>query len=324
MSTIIGEGMIRVGLAPLKSMSHIVVGVLDLFTEIARHRHPEIEFLETDDLADSDFDYFLSFGFGISPSKIIGRNPDVRFISIWDDLHYHDDLTRESRMRFFETTDILLLTYQKAFLGLGEYGEFHDKSIWFPWWVPDKIIETKSENKQKNRENGILLSGRISDSYPVRQHVRSMVDSIDGLYVHEHPGYGMRKNDSTFDFSQIHSDYIETLRNYKCCFQIGAKQPLDQYQLAKFFEIPASGSVLVATETPFLDELGFVPNENFLQISVKETMDDLQLLVKKILERDDLEKIGSEGANLVREMHTTSRRIDFITDLIIDDFTNRK
>ena len=53
-------------------------------------------------------------------------------------------------------------------------------------------------------------------------------------------------------------------------------------------------------------------------------MDDLQLLVKKILERDDLEKIGSEGANLVREMHTTSRRIDFITDLIMDDFTNRK
>ena len=118
MSTIFGDGMIRVGMAPLKSMSHIVVGVLDLFTEIARHRHPEIEFLETDDITDSDFDYFLSFGFGISPSKIIGRNPDVRFISIWDDLHYHDDPTRESRMRFFETSDILLLTYQKAFLEL--------------------------------------------------------------------------------------------------------------------------------------------------------------------------------------------------------------
>ena len=72
--------MIRVGIPPLKSMAHIVVGVPDLFKEILNCKHPKIEFIETEDLEDPNLQYYLSFGYGNPPSKIFRRNPEIKFI----------------------------------------------------------------------------------------------------------------------------------------------------------------------------------------------------------------------------------------------------
>ncbi len=312
--------LIKVGIPRLAINRHIVVGVYDLFEKLLKFDSRQIQFIEVENLSEKELDYFLSFGYGIDPKSVKERISGVKYISIWDDLHYHTEESRASRMQYFSTADILLLTYQRAFIKIEEYGSFHSKSRWFPWWVPNELVDESREVEFERREKRILLTGRISPSYPLRQHVHSMVDSIEGLAIHGHPGYGMRYESNEFDFSEIHESYISSLRSFQCSLQIGAKKPLDEYQLAKYFEIPACGAVLVATKSPYLEELGFVSDLNFIEIGEDEIMESLPSLVERILVRDDLERVSKEGFDLIASKHTTKNRVEEIIDVILSDY----
>ena len=311
---------IRVGVPDLEKNRHIVIGVYDLFKNLLEHNGSVVKFFEVDELNSEALDYFLSFGYGINQKIVKERGSGIRYISIWDDLHYHTEESRTSRFQYFGTADKLLLTYQKAFLEMDEYEDFQHKSQWFPWWVPNEFAEGSKEIGFENRERSVLLTGRISDSYPLRQHVFSMTDSIDGLAIHAHPGYGMRKTPHTFDFTEIHESYIERLRSCQCALQIGAKAPLDKYQLAKYFEIPAAGCVLVATGAPFLNELGFVPEENYIEIDENELLNGLDEVIPRILEREDLGEIARAGWELVSQRHCTGNRVESIIEIIAKDY----
>jgi len=74
---------------------------------------------------------------------------------------------------------------------------------------------------------------------------------------------------------------------------------------AKTFEIPASMSLMACNETPYMDEAGFIPDENFILIDRK----NLKEKILYYLERPEkVKEMTEKGFRLVHERHTVQRR----------------
>ena len=91
-----------------------------------------------------------------------------------------------------------------------------------------------------------------------------------------------------------------------------------QYTVAKHFEIPATGALLVADsaiEGP-LEELGFVPGFHYLSVS-DENLEDRVSYVLCEEHHAELDQIRRNGQALVLARHRTSHRARLINDLPI-------
>ena len=70
----------------------------------------------------------------------------------------------------------------------------------------------------------------------------------------------------------------------------------------KYFEIPASKSLLVSNFFDELGDLGFIPDENMVAIDYE----NLDSQMKRL--RTSYESIAQKGYDLIREKHSTIAR----------------
>ncbi|HEY0157934.1 MAG TPA: glycosyltransferase [Thermoanaerobaculia bacterium] len=151
----------------------------------------------------------------------------------------------------------------------------------------------------------VFVSGAMGEAYPLRRAMRELALRRPGLaVVHEHPGY-----DLTFD----HGNDPRVGRGYALAMQsclAGFTDALvHQYVVAKHFEIPATGALLVADRVvaPQLADLGFIDGVHY----VSATAEDLEPIVERALDprfRDEVEAIRRRGHALVHARHTVEHR----------------
>ena len=214
---------------------------------------------------------------------------------------YIDDLHPEKprRSRIYALYDGFVVTYQYVF---GRFFPKLDigKTLWFPHFVPDGYIVGFNENPL----NRILLSGsQVGRVYPMRCLVAGMRKDylIDIL---RNPGYKRAKH------KVLGKKYIEHLNKYLVAFTCCANE-WTPYIVSKFFEIPASGALLLAYDEyvkEFLGKLGFVDGQHY--VSVRK--DNLEEKIKYVLDlknRGEINRIRRAGYDLVREKHLLSHRI---------------
>jgi hypothetical protein len=139
----------------------------------------------------------------------------------------------------------------------------------------------------------------------LRDRIREL--SQTGAYrivCHDHPGYY-----TGYNYEQneaVGRGYALKINNYRAAFTDSSKF---HYVLAKYFEIPATGALLVADDSVSgpLSQLGFIDNENYVAVSAE----NLEAQIRFVLDErnhEELDQIRRRGQELVWERHKSIDR----------------
>ena len=222
-------------------------------------------------------------------------------ICFTDDLHWWNAWLKRIRFISFAVCDIVLSTY--AYVWHRFYREFcrTKKVIWIPHSAsPDFMLPYNPYP-----ENSILLSGAVTRVYPLRQQMLNLYRQRSYLIsYHHHPGYHCEYDYTTNQ--DIGSGYAKKLNFHRAAFTDGL---IYTYVVAKHFEIPATGALLLADNavSGWLAKLGFIENKHYIPVS-KDDMEDRIQYVLDERNHDEVDAIRRRGQELVWQRHKTSDR----------------
>ena len=176
-------------------------------------------------------------------------------------------------------------------------------------WVPHAASPEFLLPFNESAENSILLSGALGEVYPFRQRMKSIYDTGRFVIVHvPHPGYQQYYNHSCDE--RVGAGYARTIDRFRSAF---TDCSLHRYLVAKHFEIPATGCLLLAEHAAadLLEELGMIAGEHYIATSP----DDIEEKIRsssRSQTHGELDHVRRRGQQLVREEHTTRERVRLI------------
>jgi hypothetical protein len=225
-----------------------------------------------------------------------------------DDLHWWNQEMRQMKSISFALCDMVFATY--AYTWAKFYPELAGmkKVVWIPHAAsPDFMVPYNDR-----AENSIFLSGAISQHYPLRQQMMNLfAQQTYSIKSHRHPGYQVG-----YDYNSnpnIGRGYAEKINKYR----VGFTDCLTfKYVVAKYFEIPATGALLLAEDAVKepLKEIGFIENINYVPVS-KENLEEQVKYVLDERNREELDEVRRRAQELVWARHTTSDRARQINEV---------
>jgi hypothetical protein len=188
-------------------------------------------------------------GYGI-PTAELNKLKARHIISFHDDLHWHTKEQKDTKVNFFLACSKLnatfLMTYAPNFAGM--YPSLSGvRPLWFPHSASNRFLRSDKPDTSR-RWDTVLLTGSVSKLwYPLR------AAALETLYVSPipHPGYGPSDADKK-------SYFVGNMSQFAVGITSGS---ILNYTVAKFFEIPASGQLLMANTAigTLLYRLGYTP-----------------------------------------------------------------
>lgn len=246
------------------------------------------------DEVDVDADTDIVFMFGVPyhnrPNLIPGivdLDKKIKLVMFSGDVQcYNDKTCLDSRLKVYDRCDVILSQTYEYFAKL--YPQFLSKFELFPLFFSphDRYTKLLFNNKPKI---SCLLSGSVNEIYPLRLFIKNNIKV--GTIRYESPIH-------------VGDNYANLLHSYFCCV---TSSSIFNYVLAKHFEIPATGALLLANETSDLERVGLVPYHHYIPI----TKENVFIKIKQCLENtDDYTGIRKEGMEFVRKNHSVINRID--------------
>ncbi len=225
-----------------------------------------------------------------------------------DDLHHHD--TRDLREEAFLLCDTVLATYAYRFADFFPEVAKSRRVVWLPHSAsPDFALAANSTPR-----NELFLSGAISNAYPLRQRLNALMESgCKEIVRHEHPGYHCQYDYA--DDGRVGRAFARRIWEHRAAF---TDCLVFRYAVAKHFEIPATGALLVADAALAepLKELGFLPGVHYFPVSDADLEERVRYLFGEEPQAE-LDRIRQNGQALVLARHRTSHRARLINDLPI-------
>jgi hypothetical protein len=222
-----------------------------------------------------------------------------------DDLHWWNRRMREIRVIVFGVSDVILGTVAYRWKDL--FPELSRKQV---VWVPHSASTDFMLPFNPDAENAIFLSGAINEAYPLRQRMLQLHrEGSFEIKYHQHPGYYCG-----YDYERdgrVGRGYAEKIRQCRAGFA-DSVFPF-AYIVAKFFEIPATGALLLADDTvsePF-KRLGFEAGRHYVSVSQRNLESQIEYVLAES-NHHELDQIRRDGQALVHEQHKTSDRARFI------------
>lgn len=228
-----------------------------------------------------------------------------------DDLHWWNRRMREFKVVDYAVSDEILTPYAYCWRKL--YPELsHQKVVWIPHSAsPDFMLSYNS-----SPENSIFLSGAMNEAYPLRQKMLKLHnESSHAIKYHRHPGYYCN-----YDYeadARIGRGFAQRIHGCRVGFA-DSVFPYG-YVVAKFFEIPATGALLLADDivSERLSELGFVANRHYVAASAKNLEEQVEYVLAEN-NREEIDQIRRNGQELVYQRHKTSDRATQINEIYTD------
>ena len=222
-----------------------------------------------------------------------------------DDLHSWTRRMREIKVIVFGVSDVILSPYVYRWPSM--FPELSRRRV---VWVPHSASTDFMLPFNIDAENAIFLSGAINEAYPLRERMLQL--HSEGSYAiryHRHPGYYCG-----YDYERdvrIGRGYAEKIRQCRVGFADSVFPYA--YIVAKFFEIPATGALLLADDTVRepLNKLGFVAGRHYVPVSQKNLESQIEYVLSES-NHDELDQIRRNGHALVHEQHKTGDRARFI------------
>jgi hypothetical protein len=223
-----------------------------------------------------------------------------------DDLHHHG--AKGMREKAFMLCDTLLATYAYRVSEYFPKVAEARRVVWLPHSSsPDFALPFNSRAR-----NELFLSGAVCQAYPMRQRLNELMESgFPGIVRQPHPGYHCGYNYG--NDHRVGRAFARRMWEHRAAF---TDCTCFQYAVAKHFEIPATGALLVADsaiEGP-LAELGFVPGFHYLSLR-DENLEERLSYVLREEHHAELDEIRRNGQALVLARHRTSHRARLIDEL---------
>jgi len=201
-------------------------------------------------------------------------------------------------------SDAIICPYDTAFKS--QWPQYVEKYECFPhFFAPHNRYVNINFNRYPL--NNVLLSGSIGfgtggiDIYPMRRHIR---DNASGHLTYLlHPGYHTGRGIVRDDYAKFIGSHLGGI----------ATASRFGYVVTKYFEIPATGALLLGERIGDLDKLGFIPNEHYIPIT-KENV--LGVVDECCANPQKYTEIRMAGMEFVRENHSVNNRIVQLEEII--------
>jgi len=226
--------------------------------------------------------------------KLIGY---VQDIYLWSAYFQDSKEYKEQLFRMFDRYDLILSPLDEKFREW--YPEYVDKFFYFPqFFAPHKRYGVLGFNKRPKMR--CLLSGNMDPNvYPLRG------------FLARHRDKAML--DCRYSRYRVEDRYAQMLHSYFCCV---ATSSIFNLVVKKYFEIPATGSLLLANRVPDLDKLSFVPYKHYIPIAM-DGAESAVLQIRRALNKPEhYEHIRRKGAKFVRTIHSVRNRFDQLKQII--------
>ena len=313
--------MKKIIVGPDKYFSGFVTDFYTFLYKIFKNLISELNLVNTSNLKIDD-----SIDFVIVASIAHWKNEELRELKkikknakliCWhDDFFWIDEESRMLNEWIFDRADLIIYGSKSVFLDV--WGQYEKKSSWLPFFAGCHYHQEYNRNPIYK----CVLSGKCTEKqYPLRNQIKLYNSNfIEKL---NHPGYHIQKKESV-----VYENYSKYLNKYFCSVSDSGKsygtfkykitgeerffeKNIDEYLiekmgnskidafkkkgqlLLKYFEIPASGSLLIADEDiSDIFELGYKPDVNFVAINSKNA---LSIIEDCCLNPDKYEKIRYQG-----------------------------
>ncbi len=222
----------------------------------------------------------------------------VRLLVFIDDLHYTTNERFFSRQYFFQfIASEIFSTY--AYLFHNYYDDIPSSKI---TWLPHAASSLSSRSINHSAENRLFVSGaNMLEWYPCRSHGFLLCQSRQDLVA------CLKQSDDgkTMKSGRSGQQYV---------FGLGTCESV-HYAIAKLFELPANGLVLVTTKDliPVLERLNLYHNEHFLTIecaSINQLTTEVMRLQN--LSTEMIENIRMRSQEAIYERHLTRHRAELL------------
>jgi hypothetical protein len=225
-----------------------------------------------------------------------------------DDLHSWNPGMKQRKRIAFLMCDTVFSTYAYVIDEFYPLLSRKTRLVWVPHSAsPDFLLPFNEEP-----ENAVFLSGAIDGHYPLRGRLRALHDSQTyAIAYHPHPGYHCHYNHAVDE--SVGRGYARKINRYRVAF---TDAPKYRYVVAKYFEIPATGSLLLAHSfigAPF-EKLGFIDGVHYVSVSDE----DLEQKIDFVLDERNhaaIDEIRRAGQRLVWTRHTTGDRARLIDEV---------
>jgi len=225
-----------------------------------------------------------------------------------DDLHWWNEQMRLEKLVSFGLCETILSPC--AYLWDNFYPELAGaKQVVL---IPHSASPDFTVGYNQSPENSILLSGAVSPDYPLRQQLKELHEErAYSISYHPHPGYHCQYNHAADE--NVGRGYAEKINRYRAAF---TDSLIYGYVVAKYFEIPATGALLVADDAVSgpLKELGFTENEHYFPVSKENLEEGIKYVLDKA-NHEELDEVRRAGQALVRSNHKTSDRARRINEV---------
>lgn len=226
----------------------------------------------------------------------------VKLVGYFSDLHswgkkdYEDNMSRR-----LDRCDVILCPYDKAFRK--RWPQYIDKYVFFPhFFAPHDRYANLGFNEKPIPK--CLLSGEVdSNIYPLRAFIKKKGDPSE-IDILGHPGYLVD------DQACVKRKYAKFVNKYFCGV---ATSSIYNYVVAKYFEIPAVGALLLADEVEDLKKLGFVPFKHYVPITENNVLSQID---DCLVHQEKYDEIRNVGMEFVRENHSINNRFQQFKEIL--------
>ena len=223
---------------------------------------------------------------------------------------YIDDIHNNTKTRahLFNYFDLILNSYAYCF---HLFYKLHIKPYWFMHYVNENLLKNLVYNEDPI--NKILLSGQVTEHiYPARYKAFLIASNNDKIDCIGHPGYNDRNK-----HEYCGSKYYNLINTYLAAFTCCAKQERP-YLVSKFFEIIASGTLLIAYDEHVKEQLkqvGFIDKVNYISCSL-ENMEEIFEYVLSPSNIKEINTIRRNGFELSKKNAYLCNRVNLFCEYI--------
>jgi len=251
-----------------------------------------------------DFIFINEYGELNSPAISGLDSIGIPYAILLYDLHYN----RASRKRDIIEKDVTFIFshYRDKFYEW--YPELWEKMRWFPHHVNTELYK----DYKLPKDIDLLLMGEIIPwIYPLRTRMLEIMRDKPGFVYHEHPGWHnfTEEEKSMLFVGEKYAREINRAKIFLTCDSIY------KYPVVKYFEVLACNTLLLASTSKELFDLGFVPGVHFVPVDEDDFEEKAQYYLEHESERL---KIAQQGYEMVCEKHSTVKRAADFLNIIKD------
>lgn len=185
------------------------------------------------------------------------------------------------------------------------YPEYLDRMFWFPHLVNTHVFK----DYKLNKDIDYLLMGAVNNYYyPLRGKILETMKDEPGFLYHSHPGYRF----STEPNEYVGEKYAREINRAKIFI---TEDSIYHYPLAKYYEVLACNTLLLATASKELEDLGFISGENFVAINEDNFVSEARYYLSHEKER---EEIARKGHEMVIKRHSAQKRASEFVNILQD------